>query len=78
MPELKRFADPDEDVETELLLSAPDLATSGGVEIFRIDADEITDELIDYLGSHPEKMREIKPRTFEKLVAEMFVRKGSK
>lgn len=42
----------------------------------RIDVEDINDEVIRYLSKHPEKMRNMNPRKFEELVAEVFRDKG--
>lgn len=61
----------------ELLVNAHELLEDGNSSsIVRIDVDEINEELIQYLTSHPEKMREMSPRKFEELIAEMFKTQG--
>ena len=42
----------------------------------RVELLEVNDELIRYLAQHPEKLREIDPRKFEELVADIFRDKG--
>lgn len=42
----------------------------------RIDLEEINDELIRHLARHPHLMRELDPRKFETLIAELLKAKG--
>lgn len=44
--------------------------------IVRLSLEEINEELICYLADNPEKMRKMKPRKFEELVADMFRNQG--
>jgi len=44
--------------------------------VVRVSLEEINDELIAYLAAHPEKMRELSPRKFEELVADMWRNQG--
>jgi hypothetical protein len=44
--------------------------------IVRVSLEEINEELICYLADNPEKMREMSPRKFEELVADMFRNQG--
>ena len=57
----------------------PQLFDSGDIENnkkIQIDLNEINDELIKYLSKHPEFMREMNPRKFEILIAEILKDKG--
>jgi CRISPR/Cas system Type II protein with McrA/HNH and RuvC-like nuclease domain len=45
-------------------------------KLLRIDLQEISDELIRYLARHPHLMRNLDPRKFEELVAELLRDKG--
>jgi len=38
--------------------------------------EEVNDLLINYLAAHPELMKDVHPRRFEELVAELFRRMG--
>ncbi|MGQ4288592.1 restriction endonuclease [Bacillus thuringiensis] len=42
----------------------------------RVDFSDINSQLIQYLARNPELMRELDPRKFEELVAELFHKKG--
>lgn len=42
----------------------------------RVSLEDINEELIAYLAAHPEKMRELSPRKFEELVADLFRNQG--
>jgi HJR/Mrr/RecB family endonuclease len=44
--------------------------------VVRVEFADITEELIRYLASHPEKMYELNPYKFEDLVAEIFRDRG--
>lgn len=44
--------------------------------VVRISLEEINGKLIKYLAANPEKMRELSPRKFEELVADMFRNQG--
>lgn len=62
---------------TETLITARELLLNPSAsEIVRISFEEINDELIKYLSENPEKMRELSPRKFEELVADMFKNQG--
>jgi hypothetical protein len=57
----------------------PLMFNSGGIEnnkILQVDLNEINTELIKYLAKHPEYMRQMHPRKFEELIAEIFKEKG--
>jgi hypothetical protein len=70
------FFEPTPPYAGEELFSAQNLLVSkGGVKI-QLDVEEINDELIRYLALHPEKMRELSPRKFEELIAELYRSKG--
>jgi hypothetical protein len=70
------FAQFGEEPEADLIIAAPDLLAAGASKVVRVDLEDINDELIAYLAKHPEKMRELQPRKFEELVAELFRSKG--
>ena len=70
------FAQFGEEPEADLIIAAPELLAAGASKVLRVDLEEINDELIAYLARHPEKMRELQPRKFEELVAELFRSKG--
>jgi hypothetical protein len=65
-----------EEPEGDLIISASDLLAPKAVRVIRVDLEDINDGLIAYLASHPEKMRDLHPRKFEELVAELFKSKG--
>jgi hypothetical protein len=44
--------------------------------VVRVSIEEINEELIRYLAANPSKMREMSPRKFEELVADMFRNQG--
>ncbi|MGB4284774.1 MAG: restriction endonuclease [Bacteroidales bacterium] len=57
----------------------PQLFDSGEIENnkkIQVDLNEINNELIQYLSKHPEFMREMNPRKFEILIAEILKDKG--
>jgi HJR/Mrr/RecB family endonuclease len=58
--------------ESELLLDADDISEPEHDRQIIITLEEVNAELIRYLAVHPEKMREMNPRKFEELVAELF------
>lgn len=62
--------------ESDLILTAEDLARPDRGGPIRVDIEEVNDLLIKYLADHPELMREVHPRRFEELVAELFRRMG--
>jgi hypothetical protein len=68
-----RVREPDDGEEPA---SADELLDQGAGLILEIDVADINDELVRYLAAHPEKMREMEPRKFEELVAELFEDKG--
>jgi restriction endonuclease Mrr len=68
-------ADEEED-EEEKLVSADALLAKGAGLVVEIDIEEVNAELVQYLAKHPEKMREMAPRKFEELVAELLKDKG--
>jgi hypothetical protein len=70
------FAQFGEEPEAEIIIAAPQLLAVGASKVLRVDLEDINDELIVYLARHPEKMRELQPRKFEELVAELFRSKG--
>jgi len=62
--------------DSELLIGLEDLCEPEGAERVQLDLEEINDLLIQYLATHPELMRDVHPRRFEELVAELFRRMG--
>ncbi len=68
-----RIAEPE---QGDQLVAASELLTPGAGLILQIDLGEINTELVRYLAAHPEKMRDLDPRKFEELVAELFRDKG--
>jgi hypothetical protein len=70
------FAQFGEEPEGDLIIAAPELLAAGASKVLRVDMEDINDELIAYLARHPEKMRDLQPRKFEELVAELFKSKG--
>ncbi|MCA1600947.1 MAG: restriction endonuclease [Acidobacteria bacterium] len=62
--------------EGEELAHAHDLVARRAGLVVQVDLAEINAELVRYLADHPDKMYEMKPRLFEKLVAELFRAKG--
>lgn len=62
--------------ETEELIRARDLLIPKGGLAVQLDLATINEELIRYLARHLEKMRDLHPRAFEELVAELFKDKG--
>ena len=66
----------DEEPEGEPIIFVADLLKSGASRIVRIDLEDVNDDLIEYLATHPERMRDMHPRKFEVLVAELFKSKG--
>ena len=70
------FDPPAVPLDGDELFSAKDFVVPAGGILLRIDLEKINEELIRYLASHPEAMREMHPRKFEELVAELFRHKG--
>jgi putative zinc finger/helix-turn-helix YgiT family protein len=62
--------------DSDLLLDADDLTEPDQAHEIRLTIEEVNDLLIKYLATHPEVMREVHPRRFEELVAELFRRMG--
>ena len=77
-PELQEFFDnltspPD----SEELVRASELLKEGVTgESVVMSLSEVNDELIAYLAKYPEKMRDLEPRQFEELIADMFKNQG--
>jgi len=69
----KRLSPPKEG--EKFFLARNSLVVGAGLAV-QIDVAEINDELIRYLAHHPDKMRDLSPRRFEELVAELFKDKG--
>lgn len=62
---------------TELIVSSRALIEdTNRSHVLRTDVQTINEELIRYLAQHPERMRDLAPRRFEELVAELFHRMG--
>lgn len=66
-----RVEDPEED-----LFQSDEVVERGKSTILQLDLAEINDELIRRLALRPELMRELDPRKFEELVAELLRDKG--
>lgn len=64
-----------EDADEELYQSETSIEKSES-KVLRVDLEEINEELIRYLAKHPEMMRELDPRKFEVLIAELLKDKG--
>jgi hypothetical protein len=62
--------------EGEALADAHDLLARRAGLVVQVDLAEINGELVRYFAEHPEKMYDLNPRLFEKLVAELFRAKG--
>lgn len=62
--------------ESEAIFDADELLPGEGVKLLRVSLESINAELISYFAKHPEKMRELHPRKFEELVAELFRDRG--
>ncbi|MRS01895.1 restriction endonuclease [bacterium] len=60
----------------ELVTAQQLLESANSSRVVRISLDEINDELVRYLAKHPEKMREMSPRKFEELIADLFNNQG--
>lgn len=70
----ERFSTPDNSLE---LVTANELLKDiNASRVVRVSIEEINDELIQYLAKHPEKMRDMSPRKFEELIADMFKNQG--
>lgn len=64
-------------VDSETLVTAQELLQDANASrIVRVSLEEINKELIRYLAANPSKMRELSPRKFEELVADMFSNQG--
>lgn len=55
----------------ELLIPSADVSDAAKIGVI-----DVNEELIAYLAKHPEKMRDLEPRKFEELVAEMWKNQG--
>jgi hypothetical protein len=64
-----------EDAEEEIYQSSESIE-KGESKVLRVDLEEINEELIGHLYKHPEMMRELDPRKFEVLIAELLRDKG--
>lgn len=63
-------------LEGEPLVSSNKIVPPGGGLVIQIDTAQINAELVKYFARHPETMRDLNPRKFEELVAELFKDKG--
>lgn len=52
------------------------LQDANAARVVRVSLEEINDELIKYLAKNPRSMREMSPRKFEELIADMFRNQG--
>ncbi len=77
-PEIHTFFDKNTPpTDSETLVTAQELLQDlNASRIVRVSLEEINEELICYLAANPEKMREMTPRKFEELVADMFRNQG--
>lgn len=63
--------------DSEKLVTAQELLKDANASrIVCVSLEKINEELICYLAANPSKMREMSPRKFEELVADMFRNKG--
>lgn len=60
----------------EDLYQSDETVERGESQVLRLDLQEINDELIRRLAERPELMRELNPRKFEELIAELLRDKG--
>jgi len=63
-------------LDTETIFDSEELLPEKGIGVLRVSLEAINAELIAYFAKHPEKMRELQPRKFEELVAELFRDRG--
>lgn len=64
-------------VNSETIVTAQELLQNvNASRRVRVSLEEINEELIRYLAANPSKMRELSPRKFEELVADMFRNQG--
>jgi len=60
----------------ELVTAQQLLENANASRVVRVSLEEINEELIQYLAKHPEKLRDMSPRKFEELIADMFKNQG--
>ena len=58
--------------DTEEIIDSHDLLSPQGAHLFKIDVENINEELIKYFARHPDRLHTLSPRKFEELVAELF------
>lgn len=56
----------------ETLFDAAEVMSPAEARQFRVDVEDISQELVRYLARNPSKLHELSPRRFEELVAELF------
>ena len=62
---------------TQAMVTAQQLLQDANAsQIVRVSLEDINEELIRHLAAHPNKMREMSPRKFEELIADMFRSRG--
>jgi restriction endonuclease Mrr len=61
---------------TKKLFTSGNLLSPKATLTLTVDLSDINAELIKYLANHPDKMRDLHPKRFEELVAELFKAKG--
>lgn len=61
---------------TALVTAQELLLNAGASHAIRLSVDEVNEELVRYLAANPSKMRELSPRKFEELIADMFRNQG--
>lgn len=70
----ERFTTPEHALE--LVTAQQLLKDANASRVVRVSLEEINEELVRYLAKHPEKMRDLSPRKFEELIADMFKNQG--
>lgn len=77
-PQINSFFDRHSPPSDDKLITADELLlpNAEASRVVRISLEEINEELIAYLAAHPEKMRDLSPRKFEELVADMWRNQG--
>lgn len=61
---------------TALVTAQELLLDASASQVIRLTIAEVNEELIRYLAANPSKMRELSPRKFEELIADMFRNQG--
>ena len=74
--DLQLFFEYHQDEEGEKILDAGDLLDAEGARFLRFDLVSIDEDLVKFLARHPQYMKELNPRKFEELIAEMFANMG--